>query len=131
MSGRGQGVSRKLMKPEPNQLVEPFRIDGPPGTNSGAFVIRYQSARLRVVASDGMGWDHVSVSLATRCPTWQEMCRIKGLFFKDEEVVMQIHPAKSDYINVHEYTLHLWRPQSKAEGEQMPNPIPLPPKVMV
>jgi len=36
--------------------------------NSGAFLIPYQSFTFRVIASDGMGWEHVSVSLPNRCP---------------------------------------------------------------
>jgi hypothetical protein len=28
--------------------------------NNGAFLIDYQSFTLRVIASDGMGWEHVS-----------------------------------------------------------------------
>ena len=89
---------------------------------------------LRVIASrggydgpdaDDMGgedWDHVSVSLAGRCPTWEEMCFIKELFFKPDEPAMQLHPVK-DYVNNHPYCLHLWRPLN-AE-------IPLPPALLV
>lgn len=59
-------------------------------------------------------WDHVSVSLPdnSRCPTWDEMCFIKNLFFRDDETVVQFHPKKSEYINNHPYTLHLWRPHA-------------------
>lgn len=51
------------------------------------------------------------------------MCAVKDMFFKPEETVMQLHPAKSDYINVHPYCLYLWRPHDNA--------IPLPPKIFV
>jgi hypothetical protein len=76
---------------------------------------------LRVIASRGGGsadiggddpysrWDHVSVSLPDRCPTWEEMCFVKELFFERGEPAMQLHPAK-DYVNNHPYCLHLWRP---------------------
>lgn len=67
---------------------------------------------LHIIASNGEGWDHVSVSLPDRCPSWNEMCRVKDLFFFDEECVMQLHPAKSAYVNNHPYTLHLWKPQN-------------------
>lgn len=59
---------------------------------------------------EGEPWDHVSVSTMTRCPTWEEMQWVKEQFFEDEEVVMQLHQAKSQYINDHPYVLHLWRP---------------------
>lgn len=65
---------------------------------------------LRVVVSWGGGWEHVSVSLPTRCPTWDEMCWIKRLFWDDEECVVQFHPPKSQYVNNHPFCLHLWRP---------------------
>jgi hypothetical protein len=78
--------------------------------NNGAFLIPQKgSLDLRVIASDGLGWEHVSVSTATRCPTWEEMCRVKDLFWGDEDVVIQYHPAKADYVNHHPHCLHLWR----------------------
>lgn len=78
---------------------------------------------LRVIASWGEGWDHVSVSLASRCPTWDEMCFVKDFFFHQSECVIQYHPTQEDYINNHPYCLHLWRPQNCE--------IPKPPKIMV
>src|SRR5262245_53371563 len=92
------------------------------GSNS-AFLIPYQSFTLRVIASDGMGWEHVSVSLPNRCPNWREMCFIKDLFWDVEDVVIQYHPAKSEYVNVHDNCLHLWRPVEVR--------IPIPPKELV
>jgi hypothetical protein len=38
------------------------------------------------------------------------MCWIKDLFWNDDERVVQYHPPKKDYVNVHGGTLHLWRP---------------------
>ena len=56
------------------------------------------------------GWEHVSIELcARRLPTWEEMAFIKDLFWDDEEEVVQIHPKKSEYVNITE-ALHLWRP---------------------
>lgn len=135
------------MRPAPNDKVEKFRYRTAKslecaGTNNGAFII----SGLQVIASDGGGWDHVSVSKPDKIPTWEEMCLIKRLFFGDDEVVMQLHPAKKDYVNVHPRCLHLWRPQTQAERDALsktlrgaddcpefptPGPIPLPPKEMV
>ena len=55
------------------------------------------------------GWEHVSVGLPRRLPTWEEMCEVKDIFWDDEEEVIQIHPKKSHYVNLTE-ALHLWRP---------------------
>jgi hypothetical protein len=58
-------------------------------------------------------WEHVSVSLTTRCPTWEEMCYVKSLFWEDDETVAQFHPKKSEYKNFHPYCLHMWRDTTK------------------
>jgi hypothetical protein len=83
---------------------------------------------LRVVFSDATeaiadGWEHVSVSTETRTPTWAEMVRVKRLFWGDEDVVLQFHPRRSEYVNRHEHCLHLWRHTIAA--------IPCPPKELV
>lgn len=81
------------------------------GSQFGAFYIPFRSAMLKVVVDDGAtsGWEHVSVSLPNRCPNWDEMSHIKALFWDDEESVMQFHPRRSDYVNVHANCLHMWR----------------------
>lgn len=79
--------------------------------NNGVFAIKKGRLKFNVIASDEGGWAHVSVTIinAQRCPTWGEMCWIKDLFFSEDEVVVQYHPAKKDYINNHPYCLHLWK----------------------
>jgi hypothetical protein len=92
----------------------------------GAFQVRWprgQGRVLRIIASSGMGWDHISVSLPDRCPTWDEMEFIKRMFFKPDEVAIQLHLPPADHINNHPYCLHLWRPHA--------TDIPLPPKISV
>lgn len=123
------------MRQTPPAILEKGRItSGPYGSDSsygmtGAyFVLGPCGMELKIVASDGAvegseKWEHVSVSLRNRCPNWQEMCFVKDLFWGDDEVVMQLHPAKADYVNQHPYCLHLWKP-AKQE-------IPLPPSIMV
>ena len=77
---------------------------------TGAFFIKGpQGAPLVIIASDGLGWEHVSVSTRDRCPTWEEMCFVKDLFWSQDECVLQFHPPKTDYINHHPYCLHLWK----------------------
>lgn len=89
----------------------------------GAFRIRLNGLLFVVIASNGGGWDHVSASLPDRCPTWEEMCQIKRLFFADDEWAVEFHPPAEANISVHDYCLHLWRPQAIA--------LPTPPRVMV
>lgn len=80
------------------------------GSIEGYFEIMYGNKRLHVISGCGEGWDHVSVSLIHRCPTWEEMNWIKDRFFEAEECVVQFHPPKSKYINIGKYALHMWRP---------------------
>lgn len=101
---------------------------GIPKSKAGAFRIRLKSSGevVSVIADNGIGdseWEHVSVSTEYRCPTWNEMCEIKELFFDKNEVVMQLHPAEKDYVNFHDFCLHLWRPKTEK--------IPLPPAELV
>jgi hypothetical protein len=78
---------------------------------------------LRIIASDGGKWDHVSVSRADRIPTWPEMEQVKRAFFRTNETAIEYHVPPSDHINRHEFCLHLWRPQHGA--------IPRPPANMI
>jgi hypothetical protein len=90
---------------------------------NGAFLFHYAGREQRVIASDGEGWEHVSVSCPDRCPTWGEMCFIKSKFWHEDETVIQYHPAKSNYVNMHPYCLHLWKPIGVT--------LPLPPSILV
>ena len=107
------------MRHTPNLQLEQYRKthpvlgDSEAGENYGYFEARLPSAVLRIIASDGTvcgsEWEHVSVSLAHRCPTWEEMVFVKELFWSDDETVLQFHPKKSEYVNTHPFVLHLWR----------------------
>lgn len=70
------------------------------------------------------GWDHVSVRPTRRSvtPGWDDMCMLKSIFFRDDEVVVQYHPASDEYVNNLPNCLHLW----KYHGE-----MPTPPSWMV
>lgn len=109
--------------------------------NNGMFIVphnKIQDYYFACMASDGLGWEHVSVSLlksvkrqhggsffvaVERTATWAEMSYIKSLFWDAEDAVMELHPPKSMYVSSHPYCLHLWRP---VEGN-----IPLPDPIMV
>lgn len=88
----------------------PFGSDASAG-NNGAFFVPLRPGRmpLKIIASDGAGWEHVSVSLPDRCPTWEEMARVKAMFWDADDCVVQFHPPASEYVNNHPYCLHLWR----------------------
>jgi hypothetical protein len=104
--------------------LNPYRIDifgdGLSDPQNGAFRIKLPHSILtfKVIASNGHGWEHVSVSTPERIPKWAEMQAIKEMFFEDHEVVMQLHPRKEDYVNMHPHCLHMWRPI----GVEIPTP---------
>jgi hypothetical protein len=115
--------------PAPPQLLE---VNGLPpeaamgDDQNGCFLYQSPVNRndvLRLIVGSGHGWDHISISVKDRCPTWDEMDWVKRLFFKDNEVAFQLHVKPTDHVNRHPYTLHLWRPQRQS--------IPLPPSIMV
>lgn len=67
-------------------------------SGNGCFKVFVQGRSFFVIASNGGG---------------------KDMFFDAEEVVVQYHPAKSQYVNNYPYCLHLWRPN---DGTQFPSP---------
>ena len=111
--------------PEKYRIITGPMASKPSFGNNGLFIIKSLKLKqpLRVIASDGLEWNHVSVSLPNRVPSWDEMCFIKEMFFDDEDCVMQLHPPASEYVNNHPYTLHLWQPHSLS--------IPMPMMIMV
>ena len=89
----------------------------------GTYYDKKSRCKLNFIVSWGAGWEHCSVSLPNRCPSWEQMCVMKELIWNDDEVCMQLHPAKKDYVNNHNYCLHIWKPINKE--------IPTPPSMMV
>jgi hypothetical protein len=103
--------------------LEPYRIRGREimqlwgwegDETCGAFQIRspIDQAPMKVIASSGEGWDHVSVSRVNRCPNWPEMEYIKRLFFRDDETAMQLHVPPNQHVNMMSTCLHIWRPHN-------------------
>lgn len=117
------------------KVPEQYRItNGPMASpanagNFGGFIVPQNDIQFIVIASDGRGWEHVSVHAhltklnSKRTPIWGEMCFIKSLFWDEEDTVIQYHPPKSQYVNCHPFVLHLWRPIGIS--------IPLPPSILV
>jgi len=90
---------------------------------NGAFTVPMagEPRLIHVIASDGMGWQHVSVSFGRnpKTPSWEVMCFVKSLFWEDEDVAIQLHPPKSQWISNHPGCLHLWR---CTDGRDQPLP---------
>jgi hypothetical protein len=92
-----------------------------PGDRFGCFWVHYRRALLCIIASDGQGisdWEHVSVSLKDRWPTWDEMCFVRRSFFGPKELVVQYHALEDENVSISEYCLHLW----SCRGAMIPRP---------
>lgn len=108
------------MREKPLEDLERFRVtEGPMAStkedgNNGVFIIAgIHNTPLVVIVSDGAGWEHVSVrehGKEQRCPTWEDMCYVKDLFWEPEEAVVQFHPPQSRYVDCHPFVLHMWKP---------------------
>lgn len=110
-----------------------IKKEGPDGFGGTIFPIEYKKGKVKVVNdidkalhfifSWGCGFEHLSVSTPIKTPTWEQMCTMKDIFWSEDEVCMQLHPKKEDYVNNHSYCLHIWKPIDKE--------IPTPPNIMV
>lgn len=81
-----------------------------------SFPVPGEPRRVFCIASDGLGWQHVSVSFGRdnhKTPSWELMCRVKDLFWEPGDWVMQFHPPAAEYVNNHPGCLHLWRPTAQ------------------
>lgn len=116
------------------RVIHPTLGASAKGSLYGYFVVQLKRASLRIISSGEQhggelgDWEHVSVSLMDRCPTWDEMCFVKDLFWDDEECAVQFHPAKSAYINFMPYCLHLWKSK---QAIKLPPSIAVAPEVPV
>lgn len=114
------------MRKNPTKHIEHGRVtDGPLASSrkegaNGAFRVTWKGVSLGIIVSDGSGWktsdlpgpawEHVSVSVQSRCPTWEEMDAVKQIFWRDDETVMQLHVPRDRHVNLHDTCLHLWKP---------------------
>ena len=107
--------------------------EGKDGFGGTVFPVIYKNGKAKIdnslgqalhfIFSWGAGFEHLSVSTPIKTPTWEQMCKMKDIFWKDDEVCMQLHPKKEEYVNNMKYCLHIWRPIDKE--------IPTPPSILV
>ena len=69
------------------------------------------------------GFEHISVHIQDdgeqQIPSWEEMRKIKDIFWDDDDIVAQYYPSKESYIYSHENTIHLFRCSSGL----LPHPV--------
>lgn len=119
-----------MKMPDHFRAHHPLGFEHGPGDPFGWFIVpmkqkapfgngltRVFTVNFAVQADAQTDWEHLSVSLPDRTPTWEEMCFLKDLFWEPEDTVVQYHPPRSEYVNRAKYCLHLWRYKG-----QMPRP---------
>ena len=89
----------------------------------GAYYDMLTKKWLNFVFSYSCGFEHLSVSMPNRTPSWEQMCMMKDVFWNEDEVCMQLHPKKEEYVNNHNHCLHIWKPTTQE--------IPQPPSILV
>ena len=103
----------------PNLRVKKLKRDDANDHFTGIGTVKFAGFYGSVIFVHNEKWlmDHVSVSNKNpkRLPSWDEMCKLKDVFFGPDEMVVQIHPAEKNYFHGFESlpnVLHLWRPVS-------------------
>lgn len=89
----------------------------------GYYYDKFNNKRLNFIFSYQMGWEHLSVSMPNRTPTWEQMCMMKDIFWNKNEACVEYHPPEEDYVNMHKHCLHIWKPTNEV--------LPLPPSILV
>jgi hypothetical protein len=59
---------------------------------------------------DGKLWRHMSVSRRSRTPSHEDMMAAAQAFLDQDAVVLAIYPRRAEWVNLHQFCLHLWQP---------------------
>lgn len=68
------------------------------------------AAIIDTLTIDGREWRHLSVSRRSRTPSHEDMMAAAEAFLDRDHVALSIYPRRSEWVNVHEFCLHLWQP---------------------
>jgi hypothetical protein len=77
-------------------------------------LVSLDPVRSRHEAESSLRW-HLSVSCPRRVPTWAQVREARDLFVPKDVAMAMILPRDGQYVNLHEYTLHLWETRDLAE----------------
>lgn len=64
-----------------------------------------------VIVSKDAGLWHMSISRKDRLPTYDELKDARYQYMPDVKYAVQIFPPKEDFVNLHQFALHLWEPK--------------------
>ena len=63
-----------------------------------------------LVITKDAGLHHLSISRRDRLPNYNELKSARYQFLPDVPYMIQIFPPTEDFVNVHQFCLHLWEP---------------------
>ena len=112
--------SLEEIKSTPNLVIEAETDNDGIG---GYYYDKFNNKKLNFIFSYQMGWEHLSVSMPSKTPSWEQMCMMKYIFWNEDEACVEYHPKKEDYVNNHKHCLHIWKPTNEV--------LPLPPSILV
>ena len=108
------------IKKTPNLIIEAETENDGMG---GKYYDKYNNKWLNFIFSYQLGWEHLSVSMPSKTPSWEQMCIMKDIFWNKDETCIEYHPREEDYVNNHEHCLHIWKPTEEI--------LPIPPSLLV
>jgi hypothetical protein len=73
----------------------------------GQEAARAQRTSIVLPESALMLW-HLSIAHKHRYPTWDEVADVRYALCPDDVTMALLLPPPGEYLNVHEYTFHLW-----------------------
>lgn len=111
--------SREEIRKTTNLIIEAESDDG----FGGKYYDKINNKWLNFIFSHQLGWEHLSVSMLSKTPNWEQMCMMKDIFWGKDEACVEYHPKEEDYVNNHKHCLHIWKP---TESE-----LPIPPSFLV
>jgi len=89
------------------------------GDSFGCFTVQAEDGTLNImIMSNDPEWEHAVVTRIDKIPSWEEMCLVKKLYWGEDVTVIQFHPRKKDYWNIHPYSLHMWKHK---DGHKLPD----------
>ncbi len=99
----------------------------PPGSSHKAATIWKHALvsmsvlRSKAIMKDGTIFMHVSIARPDRLPTWEELKKVKDEFIGENMAAYHVLPAKKDYVNIHNFCLHLWAPENEGQVANLQN----------
>lgn len=80
-------------------------------------VSTHKIGKCNIIISKDAGLWHLTISRKDRLPTYDEMKTARYQFLPDVPYMVQIFPPKKDFVNVHQFCLHLWEPKDFVYSE--------------